>query len=247
VASGFDAVLTEQSVRDDSILVLCGLGGSDRIIHANRRGLIAFDAGYWDRKLNLDHRKYRVSFNGFHSPQYVMRGESPPEDRMLASGIKAAEVGGKPSGPVMLVGNAPKSNRIGAEGWSAAMAERIREAFPDRKILYRHKPKRPAEYGVKHDAISHGPIEDALRCVSLVVCRHSNVAVDACRMGVPVVCEDGAAAAIYPRSLADHGSQPTFNTRREFLARLAWWQWSRQECESGEFWTWAKGWFDEIR
>ena len=43
-------------------------------------------------------------------------------------------------------------------------------------------------------------IDQALTGCSLVVTWHSNVAVDAIRMGIPVVCRDGAAAAVCPSS-----------------------------------------------
>lgn len=244
---GHDAVLTTGNVRAGAILVLYGLGGPDRIAYANRRGLIAFDCGYWDRKLGAQSRRYRVAFNGFHSPDMVMLGDDPSPDRMRASGVLAEPKGGNPKGPIMLVGNAPKSNRIGAEGWTAAMSRRIRKALPGRFIAYRPKPKRPFEQGVSYDRVSTGAIDDELRGVSLVVCRHSNVAVDACRAGVPVVCEDGAAAAIYPKNLECSEDQPTHDDRQRFLARLAWWQWSADECASGEFWRWADRWLPAIQ
>lgn len=244
VARGHDVVLTHGAVRDGAILALYGLGGADRIQYANRRGLIAFDCGYWDRKLDTRNRKYRVAFNGFHSPQFVMERD-PLSDRL--GDIAVADRGGNPNGPILLIGNAPKSNRVGAEGWTAAMSSRIRKTFPGRRIVYRPKPRRPLERGVHHDEVNTGRIEDALSGASLVVCRHSNVAVDACRTGVPVVCEDGAAAAIYPCALADAEQQPSPERRHHFMERLAWWQWSPQECESGAFWAWAEGWFDAIR
>jgi hypothetical protein len=240
---GHDAVLTRSAVREGAILALYGLGGADRIQHANRRGLIAFDCGYWDRKLDNRNRKYRVAFNGFHSPQYVMADVFA--DRL--GGIEVAKSGGNPDGPIMLVGNAPKSNRVGAAGWTAAMSRKIRAAFPGKRILYRPKPRRPVEANVLHDSMSMDRIEDALKGVSLVVCRHSNVAADACRAGVPVVCEDGAASAIYPHCLENASAQPDRELRRRFMERLAWWQWSPEECEFGEFWPWAERWFSEIR
>jgi hypothetical protein len=51
-----------------------------------------------------------------------------------------------------------------------------------------------------------------------------------------VVCEDGAAASIYPSMLARFREQPSATTRLEFLHRLAWWQWSHSESDT--FWPW---------
>ena len=70
-----------------------------------------------------------------------------------------------------------------------------------------------------------GAIEDVLRNASLLVCAHSNTAVDACIAGVPVECDDGAAFALYAGNAA-----PNRDERRAFLEALAWWQWTTQEA-----------------
>ena len=62
-----------------------------------------------------------------------------------------------------------------------------------------------------------------MRGARLVVCRHSNVAVDAVIAGVPVECEDGAAYWLRDKPY-------TPEVRRDFLDRLAWWQWKPEEC-----------------
>lgn len=220
------------------VLVLYGLGGSDRYTvamrHINQGGtVISFDIGYWERKLPL--RKYRVSINGFH-PDCVMQGPRPTGSRWSSAGLEIRGSGGEPDGPIMLVGNAPKSIAVGARSWTAKKSREIRKAFPGKKILYRPKPKRPREAAVEYDDLSTGPIDSDLSRCSLVVCRHSNVAVDACRLGVPAVCDDGAAAAIYPQKLAEIDRQPDHATRVEFLHRLAYWQWRHDEAQS--FWVW---------
>lgn len=233
---GIDSNLTEFPRRPGAILVLYGLGGPDRSRFANRSNVVSFDMGYWDRK--GPDRKYRVSVGGFHCPKLIFKGPDPGEGRRGPMDV-AEQV--SRDGPIMLVGNGPKSEAVGAKGWSVMKLAEIRKTFPGRQIMYRPKPKRPIEYGVKADIVSVDPIETALAQVSLVVCRHSNVAVDACRAGVPVVCEDGAAASIYPASLVAYRKQPSIERRQEFLRRLAYWQWSMAECESGEFWTWMRG------
>ena len=136
----------------------------------------------------------------------------------------------------MLVGIGPKSNAVGAAGWVQSKARELMATFPGRKIVYRPKPNSPME--LARFRLSVGPIDAALQGISLVVCRHSNVAVDACRMGVPVVCDDGAAAAIYPKLLSDKDNQPSEAVRMEFLHRLAWWQYSADEPEL--IWKWIK-------
>lgn len=235
--AGVDAVLCDHhQFRPGAWRVVYGLGGHDRIGYADYPKLIAFDLAYWDRK--LAQRKYRVSVNGMHCPQLIMRGKDPGPERWALSGLDIVQ-SGDPSGPILLIGNGPKSNAVGAGGWAERKSKELRSHFPDTPIWYRPKPNRASEPGVVSDwVVTDGSIDDVLAKVSLVVCRHSNVAVDACRSGVPVVCDDGAAAAIYPARLEDWQNQPTEDVRESFLYRLAWWQWSPDECESGQFWRW---------
>lgn len=225
--------------RDCKMLITYGMGGADRLPVCKRhvaagKTLVAFDLGYWDRKRTIAGRKFRLSINGFH-PVDVMCGPVPAPARWNAAGLDIHR-DRVIAGPIMLVGNAPKSVAIGAAGWTERKSREIRAVFPGAKILYRPKPKRPHEPGVLFDEISTGSIDLELGRVSLVVCRHSNVAVDACRIGVPVVCDDGAAACIYPQRLQDYLEQPDFARRSEFLHRLAYWQWSANEAK--QFWDW---------
>lgn len=227
------------SYRDCKMLLMYGMGGPDRLPIAKRhmqpgKTLVAFDLGYWERTLPINQRKFRVAIDGFH-PKDVMQGAAPSNKRWIAAGLDIAP-DRAPVGPIMLVGNAPKSVAAGAGNWTVKKSRELRSQFPGVRILYRPKPKRPHEVGVMFDELSTGPIESELSRVSLVVCRHSNVAVDACRLGVPVVCDDGAAACIYPQSLQDYQNQPGFDRRREFLHRLAYWQWSANEAN--QFWDW---------
>lgn len=245
-ACPYDKVLME-SYRECETLVLYGVGGPDRypIAQRHKGRLITFDAGYWHRKLPETRRKYRVSIDDLHPNKLVMKGSAPEGNKWVKSGLSIT-TGYDPDGPIMLVGNAPKSVRFFAQGWSARRAHEIRRAFPGKKILYRPKPKRPKELGIDHDGLSTGKIDEDLVKCSLVVCRHSNVAVDACRLGVPVVCDDGAAAAIYPQRLEDYENQPSLSVRTEFLHRLAWWQWSIDEIRKGELWRWFGKVADEV-
>lgn len=221
------------------LLVIFGLGGRDRLPYAKEhmaagKPVISWDIGYWER--HVRRRKYRVSVNGFH-PKQVLEGRSPTGDRFYSGGQGISTIKANPASPILLIGNAPKSQAVGAKGWTEKASKALREKFPKRKILYRPKPRRPKEPGVEFDRLSvGGTIEGILKNVSLVYCRHSNVAVDACKLGIPVVCEDGAASLIYPNRLDDYKSQPNEETRKDFLFRLAYWQWG--ELEVDEFWHW---------
>jgi len=221
------------------ILVIYGPGGANRFHvgkkHVEEGGiLVCFDLGYWGREeIN---RKYRVSINGLH-PQSVMEGARPCSKRYFRDQVSARPNRLEPlDGPILLIGNAPKSIAVGAENWTANMSTLLRRVFPNKEISYRPKPGRPQEVKVSYDTISKGPVDAAILSSSLVVCRHSNVAIDACKLGVPVVAELGAANCIYPKAIRDYIIQPPHKVRQEFLERLAYWQWDITEGLA--FWQW---------
>lgn len=187
---------------------------------------IGWDLGYWLRKDGGTFRM-RATIDEDH-PQAFIRPE-PPE-RFEADGLKLRDVAEK-TGHIVLVGLTRKSNvsynSMPLE-WERRQYKRLVQLYPGRPIIFRPKrPKDPIPPGVR--VMVNPPIEDLLRGASLVVCRHSNVAVDACFAGVPVVCEDGAAMAIYGSDLASP-RVPSPAARLEFLRSLAWWQWKPEEA-----------------
>lgn len=185
--------------------------------------MIGWDLGYWARKTPGD-PAMRLTIDADHPQAHVA-----PEDgaRWAAAGI-ALRDDYAPRGHIVLAGMGWKSRRIRTGDWEADMLARIRAAYPDRRVVY--KPKRvddPKPAGV--DEIAFGTIEQALRGAALLVCRHSNVAVDACIAGVPAVCEDGIAAALYGADLA-HPVRPSPARRLRFLESVAWWQYKPSEA-----------------
>ena len=117
--------------------------------------------------------------------------------------------------------------------WEHRILAQVHSAYPGARILYRSK--RPEHFDGCPSI--DGSIEQALKGASLVVCHHSNVAVDACIAGIPVVCADGAAAALYNNDLLNPVT-PSFEERLRFLRNLAWWQWHPSEAKKA--WTFIK-------
>lgn len=193
--------------------------------HLKHGGRVAmWDLGYWDRGDAM-----RLSVDAMH-PTPSQIAASPTAGRREFTLREDAD----PAGPILLVGMGPKS--VFAYGTGAAFAwemrkiEDLRRRFPGRRIEWR--PKGDRMVPLLDLRLRHGmPIEEALRGCSLVVCRHSNVAVDAAVAGVPVECEDGAALALYGGNPA-----PTAQQRLDFLHRLTWWNWSRFEAQAA--WGW---------
>ena len=197
---------------------------------ANGGRVVAWDLGYWHRRIdNTFHM--RCTLDADH-PQAFIRAELA--QRWHDQAIELGDVF-KPEGHVLIVGMGPKSNRalgMRALEWETRAAKAARAAYPYRRVIF--KPKRPTDPVLPGFLAERNPIEKALRGASLVVCRHSNVAIDACIAGVPVYCEDGAAAALYGAGSMVKPIQPTPEQRLAFLRSLAWWQWRPEEA--GKAW-----------
>jgi hypothetical protein len=131
--------------------------------------------------------------------------------------------------------------------WERAMITACRDRWPTRPVIYRRK---------QVDAIipdgaqmlttasmnptSTDAIDRALEGVSLVITWHSNVGVDAIRLGIPVICQDGAASAVCPSSFFGQSDPLPLPTaiRDRFLANLAWFQWTAAEAPA--CWAWLR-------
>lgn len=211
------------------LLVMYGSGASDRkkAVEAHRGNWVAFDLGYWDRQ-----NSFRVSVNSEH----------PRPEQMLDFGPRwhPTELRDDfdPNGHIVLVGMGRKS-RIWHQDYERTRLAEIRKAYPKRRIVYRPKPGNESALGIDCEQMTGQNITDVLRGASLVVCRHSNVAIDACIAGIPVVCDSGAAAWLY-RSDLNNPRMVSRDERLMFLQRLAWWQWTREQIMRGEFWPWLE-------
>jgi hypothetical protein len=195
------------------------------------RHAITWDLPYWDRK-NRPDRPMRLSIDAMHPQKWI---DDRPPSRWDRQGIALRE-DYDPDGPIILVGLGAKQNtalRQECLTWEKKRLPQIREVYPNARIVYR--PKRLEDPSMPDlDRNDETPIDKVLRGASLVVCRHSNVAIDACIAGVPVVCDDGAASALYGGDLRQP-VYPSHEERLRFLRNLAWYQW--QPSEAKECWA----------
>jgi len=214
------------------LLLVYGVGQPNRFAarreHLRRGGNVAMlDLGYWDR----DKQAMRVSVNELH-PTAAQLDMAPLGDTRSRPAAKP-EPALDPAGPILLVGIGPKSVHLYGlrpYRWEREALAMIKTRFPGRQVLWRPKGRREIDLPGTTTA-SGGDIGDVLPRCSLVVCRHSNVAVDATVAGIPVLCEAGAAAVLYAS-----GPAPDAAARNEFLRRLAWWNW--QPGEAAALWQW---------
>lgn len=198
-------------------LVVYGVGAEHRLRartqHQARGGHVAmWDLGYWDRDESL-----RLAVDAFH-PTAAQLALAPVGQRKRFELRMDAD----PDGPILLIAMGNKSAAMlgfQPKQWETAKRSSLRKRFPGKAITLRQKHR------------NEMPIEEAMRGCSMVVCRHSNVGVDACIAGLPVECEDGAAFALY-----ESKSAPSEDDRREFLRRLGWWNWFPNEAQQALSW-----------
>ncbi len=226
------SVVTRAYAGRHRLLVMYGVGLAQRMAareqHLARGGrVVMWDLGYWDRDDAM-----RLTVDSTH-PTADQLAMVPLADWWRRP-IKLRE-DADAAGPVLLIGMGHKSAAMlgyRTREWEQNALRWIEKHHPGRRVLWRPKG-RDAEplAGTK---LSHGqPIEQALAGCSLVVCRHSNVAIDACIAGVPVQCWDGAALALYEGNPAPSRAQ-----RAEFLRRLGWFNW--RPTEAGAAWQWIE-------
>lgn len=229
--AGDQVVETTQLQGKSDWLVLFGVGAAvndqARRAQISRGGrVLHWDLGYFDRKKVVGH--VRMSIDSDHPQQWLDRTEPNPE-RWAQRGMALRE-DANPSGPILLIGLGKKSrDYLGATMWEREAHARLRIKFPGRRIIFRPKGRDPLRLKCEADATT--PIADLLRGASLVVCRHSNVAVDAAIAGVPFEAENGAAMWLQQRDF-------TPANRLEFLQRLSMWQW--RATEAAQAWAFAK-------
>lgn len=206
-------------------LVLYGIGAPAAVearkrVHLRDGHVVHWDAAYFSRGRKAGY--FRVSIDDDHPQRWL---DDTPDDpsRWVAHNVALRE-DHNPAGHILLVGLGRKSRSYHrAEDWEARKLAELQRRFPGRTIIYRPKPRHP------HPILAVGtdsttPIEQLLKGCALVVCRHSNVAVDAVVAGVPYEAEDGAALWLT-------GKEYSPANRLSFLHRLAFWQWRADEAD----------------
>jgi hypothetical protein len=144
-----------------------------------------------------------------------------------------------------------------ADRWGEAVVRSIRR-FTDRPIIWREKPgaKNVDDGGTPDGTMSavappqdrglvtsQGSLQEDLDRSLAVVCYNSNVAVDAIRQGIPVICEEHCAA--FPLRFGFDALGDPEQLRREpdrstWLANLANHQFSLAELRNGNAWKLLK-------
>ena len=217
------SAVTQAYTGRHKLLMMYGAGTPSRQsamkAHRKRGGrVVLWDLGYWGRDECM-----RLSIDGMHPTAEQL---AVSESCRFNPGFTLRE-DASPAGPILIIGLGDKSAQmlgLPFMSWERATLERLRNQFPGRSFAWRPKGRKQTPLG--NVPLRHGmPIEQAMRGCSLVVCLHSNVAIDACVAGIPVMCEGGAAHALYSGN-----PNPSRHERAQFLARLSWWNYEPSEA-----------------
>lgn len=190
------------------------------------------DLGYFDRETS-----YRLSVNGWSPESYVRAGL--PSDRLAGMGQVVLPWNDK-GREIVIAGS---SRKAAAEHgfkymeWETQAARSFHGCgYP---VVYRPKPKDKDAVPIIGLGFDTRPLDESFRSARALVTHHSNSAIDALMAGVPVHCAAGAAAA-FSVPLAEIVQATRLPGRAEFLADVAWLEWSVAEMESGAAWMHLK-------
>lgn len=222
--SGADISLSNSYAGRSEWLVLFGVGApvhhAARLRHIAAGGkVLIWDLGYFGRAKVGGF--VRCTLNDDH-PQHLLDRAPDDASRWRRHGIALRE-DADPDGHIVLIGLGSKQRiYVGPIEWERRTYNDLVNRFPGRRIVYRPKKKDdPVTLPCERNGSS--PIADLLKGAALVVCRHSNVAVDAAIAGVPFEAQDGAAMWLKAREF-------TPANRLAFLQRLSWFQWHPNEA-----------------
>jgi hypothetical protein len=203
----------------------------NRVLHRYPQFAYA-DLGYWCRATH-----FRLAVNGWSPDSYVLAGLSAHRLASFGVQVQPWRGGGR---EVLLVGASAKSmceHGYSYLEWETAMARAL--VSRGLRVAFRPKPTDLDRMPIQVEGVTYDerPLLEALNAASCVVTHHSNVAIDALVHGVPAYCELGAGAAFSVQSNEISAAPPRLEGREQFLADVAWLQWSLDEMRSGAAWA----------
>lgn len=245
----FPAILVENDYESRHLVefdcaVFYGLEGKTPALFrdfAARSAAVYVDLGYWGRREGGRWAGYhKVSVNARH-PNAYFRAVAHPPDRLKRFHVEPKRLRTGTTGQhILLAGMGDKGAR--AEGFEPEVWERwaITELrkHTSRPIIYRPKPSwktaKPIA-GTIYSGKDREVGQDLQNCWA-VVTHHSNVAVDALVAGIPVFCWGGVALEMGLQDLALIEAPAYPADVLQWMADLAYTQWSIGEMKVGLPW-----------
>lgn len=227
------------------VAVFYGLEGNLRNVftdYSEQGKAVYVDLGYWGRRQGGRWAGYhKISVNARHPTAYF---QARKHDNRRAQLLGVVPQAWKKGNHILLAGMGDKGAR--AEGFEPEMWERetiaeIRK-HTHRQIIYRPKPSWKRARPIPSVGFSPRTqdVAEVLNGAHCVVTHHSNVAVDGLVGGTPAFCWHGVASLLSSQDLSQIESPLYPEGREQFVADLAWTQWSIAEMAKGLPWRHLK-------
>lgn len=179
---------------------------------------------------------WRLSLGG---PHWLIP-EGPTTLRSEALGLEPLFSPGRRGSSILICGQAAGdaahdlSTGAAIVAWAEGIAKRCREQV-DKPLVWRPHPADTSLRPQGFDAVSLGPLEDALATAHAVVTISSGAGLVALRRGVPVVATGPAVYGHLAQEIKHLPKLPPPSKDRvaDLFARLAYQHWTRDELQSG--------------
>lgn len=194
---------------------------------------------------------WRVAVGAHHPTSSSLMCRKMPTDRLEALGLEIHPWRSRGS-QVVIAGSSAKYHAFYGlpepNDYYPELVDKLRR-YTDRPITYRPKPSFREAKRIKsvHMSLGDETINDALWGAHALVTHGSNACFEAALLGVPsVILGDAVAAPISSRSIKDIET-PERGKREQWLANLAYHQWTEAEFSDGAAWPHIERWVDAVR
>lgn len=249
------ALCAEPDVRGADAVAMVGVKSRKLFSAVEAAGAVPvmLDKGYV-RSRRPDARVWeywRVSVGAHHPTRTTLMRRKMPSDRLEALGLEPAPWRRRGYSVVIAGSSAKYHDFYGLSDpttYARDLASRLAR-LTDLPIIYRPKPSWKDAKRIKGAQFSTGAetIKDVLNGAWALVTHGSNACFEAALLGVPsIVLGDGIAAPISSTDL-EAVRDPQLGKRDQWLANLAYHQWTEEEFRSGEAFEHVGGWINEQR
>lgn len=234
--------------------VVCMVGVKSRELfqahHHAGAHVLYLDKGYSREKSASPLRGWeywRVAIDA-HQPTDRLARQQSPEDRLVALGLEMRPWREKGE-HILLAGSSAKYHEfyglLEPTAYWAKVARSLLELTP-RPIVYRPKPSWSEAKPIRKTRFSRPPegIHEALAGAHAVITHGSNACFEAILAGIPVITLGPAVAKVISSHELTDVEAPWLASkteRRQWLANLAYWQWTQAEMASGAAWDFIGG------
>ena len=210
------------------------------------RRVVFVDLGYIGRKSHGRFQGFhKVTVDSRHPTKYFQRVKHD-QSRLDTLGLDVAPWREpSPDGHIVVAGMAPKgahAEGFAPMGWERRAIATMRK-HTKRRIVYRPKPNWLGAVpipGAEYSRPGARTLLQDLEGAHAIVSHHSNANIEALVAGVPGFTEGGLASAISSSDLTQIESPRMDGDRVQWLADLAWCQWSISEIAEGLPWRHLK-------